>query len=225
MIRVFLWLPKGDNVGHTSLEIEEADNPLTEYISWWPSASLNQLKKAPGTTQSLADDIRCEGRPPDVSIELEELESRQGLDENAIRRWWRTFQAQNLEYGLGGKNCSWVVVSALQVGGSDKFFPWYKINVKKNIPMKTVLIPLIVPLLRFVTIQDIPIMPAALRVFNTYVKSFTKQVKGGRSMKLAAVAAVDEFSSIWSPQDALAFCIVLKENLDRTKAGATLLGT
>jgi hypothetical protein len=207
------------------MQVGEPTDPESIYISWWPSAQLDQLKKAPGTTQSLVEDIVSEGREPDASIDFEELPNKKGLDEKAIRKWWIAFQSEKVKYGLGGKNCSWVVISALRAGGSDKFFPWYRVNIKRNIPLKSVLMPIVIPLLQFITVQHIAIVPTALSAFRVYVASFAKELKGGASFKLAAVAAVDAFSSIWSPEDTLAFCIVLKENLERRKAGETLLGT
>jgi hypothetical protein len=200
MILVYIWLPEGGNVGHTSLQLGEVGDPEVTYISWWPATNLDPLKKAQGVTHSLAEDIECESRLPDITIELEMLKNGQGLNEGAIRNWWANFQSQNVKYGLGGKNCSWVVVSALKAGGSDRFFPWHKLNVKRNIPLKSFLVPMIVGLLQYMTVQGIPIVQAALKSLHMYIDSFAKEVKDGNSVTIAAVHAIDAFSSIWSPQ-------------------------
>jgi hypothetical protein len=224
MIRVFFWLPGRGNVGHASLEIVDDSDGRRTYISWWPKTPLNIYKKAAGTGQSLEDDEQCEGRPADILIEFESL-CEKGLNEPAIREWWIDFQKKKHDYGFGGKNCSWVVIEALKAGGSDKYFPWYRITTQRNIPIQSVILPLIAILLRLSLLHgDIAMSARVFFNLQKYAIKFAKGIRPTGSLKLAAVAIADEFSNVWSPRDALAYSLLLQQNIDRVQSGKILLG-
>jgi hypothetical protein len=66
-VRINVWYPKGENVGHASIEIEGT------YMSWWPDggAASSKLKMAklifaggPGMAPAFADDKQMEGGEP-----------------------------------------------------------------------------------------------------------------------------------------------------------------
>jgi len=153
MITVYVWSFRGKNEawGHAAMQCG------AHYISWWPedrgrvpsgmSRAAVQLLGArtptalrsvyaasPIRNRTLADDELDEGnrqlgvrRRADRSILID------GLDESAIRDWWRGF-------GLDGgrlpgplpawhttkRNCSTVVAQALQVGGGDRYSTWLR---------------------------------------------------------------------------------------------------
>ena len=46
MIRIFFWLPRGRNVGLSSLQVGDPSDGNATYISWWPKNPLNIYKKA-----------------------------------------------------------------------------------------------------------------------------------------------------------------------------------
>ena len=225
MIQIFIWLPKGRNVGHISLQIGKSGDQHGTYISWWPRNQLNLYKKASGAGQSLQDDVLCESRCADITIEFNQPNDGNGLDEVAIAEWWNTFVSKKHEYGLGGKNCSWAVIQALRAGGSDKYFPWYKLNVQRNIPLKNALLPVLATAIRLMILHgDVVASTHVVLGLNRYAKSFLGGLKPSGSLKLAAVAVADEFSSVWSPHDALTYCLVLQKNIGRVRSGKTLIG-
>lgn len=79
---------------------------------------------APIANRTHADDIRDEEQFPDASIVID------GLDDEAIRRWWRqTRIAPDAQWCTLGPNCSTTVANALKAGGADKFAPlWTRTN-------------------------------------------------------------------------------------------------
>jgi hypothetical protein len=172
--------------------------------------------------QSLADDIRSEGRKPDFTIHLD------GLNERAARKWWLLFSISKSEYGLAGQNCSWAVIQALRVAGSDHYFPWYKIATKKNIPIEKMIYPMILALMRDALLGGhLFTAVSGISMLQSYAKKINPErvkVRVGRnpSLKSIAVAVGDEFSSVWSPHDALAYCLVLEQNMSRQRTGKAL---
>lgn len=70
-----------------------------------------------------------------------------------------------------------------------------------------------------------PIVVETLQAYLHSIKKNAKMKKPFTSVKLAAVAIVDDFSSVWSPQDVLAYCSILSANTQRAKAGTVQLGT
>jgi hypothetical protein len=227
MIRAFFWLPKGTNVGHSALQIGESGDELATYISWWPKAHLNFYKKAPGVGQSLEDDERAEGRPADLSVEFKRPNNADGLDdlaELAIHQWWIAFVSKDFDYGLGGKNCSWAIIEALRAGGSDKYFP-YRLNVKRNIPLKSALLSLLGAALRLVILHGDMVGSAHVIIgLKRYADAVVKNLRPGGSLKLTAVAIADEFFQRLVAAGRIGYCLVLQQNMDRARSGKLLLG-
>jgi hypothetical protein len=165
-----------------------------------------------GTGSTLFHDEISEGRPADVALDID------GLNVEAIYLWWSEFKTKKLEYGLAGKNCSWAVVEALKAGGSDQLFPWHKIATKKNIPLENLMMTLTTVLLREATFGDIfAVQSAGVRMLQRIIRS--NKAGYGKSLKSVALAAGDAFSNVWSPQDALAYCLIVQENAGRSRAG------
>jgi hypothetical protein len=129
MVTVYIWNFRGANVawGHASMHVTGGDPPGAIYISWWPQNTGRQSKipRAPGILQNVysvpaivgrtyAADVTDEGQAPDHTIDLP------GLDESAIKAWWRTMSTDlNARWTTLGQNCSTTVANALAKGGGD----------------------------------------------------------------------------------------------------------
>jgi hypothetical protein len=130
MIRVHVWLPNEQSVGHSSAEIGTAGEDHATYVSWWPTAEVSSIGSVTGgATPSLSYDIGKK-TVPDRTLDIE------GLDEAETSIWWINFTRKpDAKYSLPIQNCSWAVVSALKAGGADKFFPWHQIFERLNVPL------------------------------------------------------------------------------------------
>jgi hypothetical protein len=126
--KVYVWDYLGLDVamGHASISLDDD----ATHISWWPDgprrAKLlataigfpNHLYCTPARPhQTLADDEAFEAeseaappKPPDHTFVVG------GLDTDAIRRWWASFQATH-EWCTFSQNCSTTVADALWAGG------------------------------------------------------------------------------------------------------------
>ena len=123
-VTVYVWLPRLGQVGHASMELGNGT-----YISLWPGESKagkskkkkdkkkksekkKKTKKDPYNerSESWYEDIENEGRWHDQSFKFE------GLDEDAIQRWWDDF---NTSWNLFGQNCCKTVIDGLRIGGSE----------------------------------------------------------------------------------------------------------
>ena len=111
-MKVFVWLPKGTQVGHASLLLSNGT-----YLSLWPDeekkAKNAVAMKKGSTSSSLDEDVHNEGRRPDRIFDL----SGKGYNEKAIEKWWDEFKYTKT-YELLNKNCCWVVYTALTKGGA-----------------------------------------------------------------------------------------------------------
>jgi hypothetical protein len=114
MIKVHVWLPDAQHVGHTSLEVRD------EYISFWPDGEAGKKDLKIKTSQPgmlvpyFHDDIRNEGNRMPVTVELP------NLDEDAVVAFAKQLQRQLPRYQLARNNCSHVVAQALMAGASAK---------------------------------------------------------------------------------------------------------
>ena len=127
-LKVYVWLPQDGQVGHASLELTNGT-----HISWWPDAE--KRKKIPFKTKkganpnSLDEDIFWENRNPDRITYISG-----NYDEDAMERWWEEFKYSG-SYTLLGKNCCWVVYTALRKGGAPRKrnFLWKPTKIVKYV--------------------------------------------------------------------------------------------
>ena len=114
-------------VGHVSLEIQG------QYISLWPAISNQEVRmQRPALTRAgfiatLEQDIRSEGRYPDVEIDLHTL------DVDTIRQSFHAFDAGDKRYVIVGRDriagcwtansCSGLVYDLLVAGGIKRLVP------------------------------------------------------------------------------------------------------
>jgi hypothetical protein len=131
MVVVYVWNYRGKNVawGHASMQCGD------KYISWWPEP-YNRVPRTkiapqiydahPFVLRKFEDDVRDEGMRPDWTIRIE------GLDEEAIKGWWKGFNPQAHDmYGPPSapwstitSNCSKIVALALDAGGGQQYAPY-----------------------------------------------------------------------------------------------------
>jgi hypothetical protein len=114
-VKVFVWLPKGGNVGHSSMQVGS-----DAYISFWPGhgrkgffrSALRRMtmnvKRRP-FYRDYAADVEAEGFEP-AAVDLE------ALDEAKIQTYWEKVQASELQYELKEFNCSTIIANALYLG-------------------------------------------------------------------------------------------------------------
>ncbi len=114
MIKVHVWLPDANHIGHTALTVK------SEYISFWPdgSAGKKDLKikrsQAGMLVQNLEEDIRNEGSRLPITITLSELNVEAVLDYIA------DIQRSTPRYQIARNNCSHIVANALIAGAESK---------------------------------------------------------------------------------------------------------
>ena len=116
-IKVYVWLPKGGNVGHSSMRVGEQT-----YISFWPGqgrkgfvrSALRKMtmnvKRSP-FYRDFESDQAAEGFDP-IVVELE------SMNETAIEKYWEKVQASELVYELTEFNCSTIIANALYLGSN-----------------------------------------------------------------------------------------------------------
>ena len=115
MIKVHIWRPTGDSVGHGSCTL--IHDGKTAYISWWPKDGENVVKATGRNIPSLAaDSTVLMARNPDATYKFEDL------DTAAAMKWWNAAKI-NLDYRVLSTNCAWAVKMALQAAGSEKKLP------------------------------------------------------------------------------------------------------
>lgn len=116
MIKVYVWLPHGGQVGHTAMLVK------SEYISFWPEGGADKkdlkLKRSqPGQfVESLAKDIQNEGGVAPVVVEVH------NLNEDAVLNHIAEIQAAGPKYQIMRHNCSHVVAHCLMAGGARPSF-------------------------------------------------------------------------------------------------------
>lgn len=110
LVRVHVWLPDTQHVGHTALTIG------TVYVSFWPEGGATKkdikIKRShPGSfVQALQEDIANEGRRQPTTIEL------RGLNEDRILDFVNDLIQRRPRYQLARHNCSHVVANCLLAG-------------------------------------------------------------------------------------------------------------
>ncbi|HOH62334.1 MAG TPA: RHS repeat-associated core domain-containing protein, partial [Bacilli bacterium] len=124
-LKVFIWRftgsLSGQNWGHASMMLDNG-----EYISWWPNTDTkdtiieyNLLIKSIYTAKAYEkrtykQDEEEEKHSPDFVIDI------QGLDEDAILKWWNDFKTNNY-WKTFSQNCSTTIADGLAAGGGDKY--------------------------------------------------------------------------------------------------------
>ena len=125
LLTVHIWDYRGKDVawGHASITLDDGT-----HISWWPQAQgRNRKKHFPmlysvdaNNPQTMQDDISMEGQCQDKDIKID------GLDEQAIKDWWKEYQ-QNNKWKTLSQNCSTTVALALRAGGARvRLLDWGK---------------------------------------------------------------------------------------------------
>jgi hypothetical protein len=114
LIKVHVWLPDAEHVGHTALTID------TVYVSFWPedSAGRKDLKikrSHPGTFMtSLRDDVTNEGGRQPITVQIKNTNKVALLDHiESLRR-------NTPRYQLARNNCSHIVAECLYVARDKK---------------------------------------------------------------------------------------------------------
>ena len=116
------WGVDGASVGHAAMEISGGTPSGVVYVSWWPRRDTfgDVLVGTPAyDRRTLADEIRDEGGAhPDQTIRIAgrgEGNAGNGLDEDAMKAWWATWQ-RDPDYRLTDRNCCTTVVRGLLAG-------------------------------------------------------------------------------------------------------------
>ena len=113
MVKVHVWLPNSDHVGHTALTVKSV------YISFWPDGEagkkdLKIKKSQPGMfIQQLHEDIANEGNRHPISVDIP------NLDENRILDFIASIQRNIPRYQIARNNCSHIVAMALIQGANS----------------------------------------------------------------------------------------------------------
>ncbi len=103
--QVYIWYPKGGNVGHSSIETD-----LGEYGSFWPEK--NWKDDAQGTFNTFKGDILSEGGVPDVIIDIT------GVNEESMTKYIKGIKKDAPNYRWRGNNCTDFVEDTLREGGA-----------------------------------------------------------------------------------------------------------
>ena len=119
MVKVHVWLPDANHVGHTALTIGDV------YVSFWPDGGaqkkdLKIKRSQPGMfMKSLQDDVLNEGGRHPVTVEVPNINEEALLDH--IEELQRTMP----RYQLARHNCSHVVAECLYAacGRKPRFIP------------------------------------------------------------------------------------------------------
>lgn len=110
MVKVHIWLPDDEHVGHTALTVGGS------YFSFWPDGAADKkdlkLKTShPGSyMDELLDDISNEGGRQPITMEL------QGLDETRMLYYIKQLTLNVPKYQLAWNNCWTMVVNCLVEG-------------------------------------------------------------------------------------------------------------
>jgi hypothetical protein len=110
MIKVFIWAPTDNAVGHASCDIHSGEFGRA-YISWWPIHDGEEIFGDEAyLDRTFADDCREEGREPTFRVPL-----TGGFEGNAIRWWRERFLQSSPRWSLLSENCSWVTAQILKI--------------------------------------------------------------------------------------------------------------
>lgn len=122
-MKVFIWFSEDNYFGHASLTLNN-----DTHISWWPSNDESgkrkkgmQISAPPRPNQTYNDDVSMEGRQPDKTHTIS------NLDEAKIQKWWDTYRQEKTEWNVIYRNCCNVVYKALVSGGAQpKMNLWWE---------------------------------------------------------------------------------------------------
>jgi len=114
-VKVLIWLPRGGDVGHTSLEMGE-----DVYISFWPNkarktfaASMIRHLTMNVERRPLYQDYQFDRKKLGFEPTIIELED---LKEEEIREYWCKVKDSEISYKLADFNCSTIIANALYIG-------------------------------------------------------------------------------------------------------------
>lgn len=120
---VYYWKGYNGDWGHSSIRLNDGT-----YISWWPvdynhdfplsSLTDDYFTADARPDESFTNDVDLEGHYPNEEIHID------GLDEDAIRRWWDKYKKSH-RFNSAFQNCSTTVFDALSAGGSHDVLPGY----------------------------------------------------------------------------------------------------
>ncbi|XP_060562527.1 uncharacterized protein LOC132722109 isoform X2 [Ruditapes philippinarum] len=107
-IKVYIWRPFGQNVGHSSMLLQDET-----YISWWPDGECSQTNftrpAAPHTSFQEDADIEGNSTPPTFTIKVTDEQMQN------IKGWWEEFKSnEENKYIIINNNCSTVIYNALK---------------------------------------------------------------------------------------------------------------
>ena len=118
---------EGASVGHAAMEISGGEPGGVIYVSWWPRVDTfsGALFGTPAhTRRTLGQEIEDEGGlAPAHSIRIPghgEGHAGNGLDETAMKEWWKEWQADPT-YRLTDRSCCTTVVRGLLAGHAEAF--------------------------------------------------------------------------------------------------------
>lgn len=115
MVKVHIWLPDAEHVGHTALTIGDV------YVSFWPddAAGKKDLKikrSHPGAFMtSLQDDVINEGNRQPITVSIPH-----NFNESALLDHIELLQRNTPRYQLARNNCSHIVAECLFVACQTK---------------------------------------------------------------------------------------------------------
>jgi hypothetical protein len=116
-VNVFVWLPKGEDVGHTALGIDG-----NFYISFWPNKANKSF--AGSIVRSLNINVARAPLYQDYDFDLNKLGFEpividiEGLNEEKIREYWLKIKESELDWKLAEFNCATMIANCLYLGSS-----------------------------------------------------------------------------------------------------------
>lgn len=139
MITVYVWDSAGGGstggfvgiegaaVGHAAMEISGGEPAGVIYVSWWPRVDTywGALTGTPAHAhRTLSQEIYDEGGlEPAHSICIPgqgEGRSGNGLDQSAMKEWWKEWQ-RDTTYRLADRSCCTTIVRCLLSGGAEAY--------------------------------------------------------------------------------------------------------
>jgi hypothetical protein len=124
VVKVHIWLPDSEHVGHTALTVD------TVYVSFWPESEAGKkdlkIKRShPGSFMtSLQDDVINEGNRQPITVTISN-----GVNESALLDHIELLQRNTPRYQLARNNCSHVIADCLYAACGQK--PSFKPNAKE----------------------------------------------------------------------------------------------
>ena len=144
-VKINVWYPKGDNIGHASVNIQGT------YMSWWPDGASGSKAKmvkmvfagGPGTAPTYEDDKQSEGGEPSWTGDF----FGWARDNEAIEFWKKVYFSdlqkgvsamrsgnKDAQYSFVSNNCCDVVDKLLEKTGA--YDSQFKLNIWRGIKFK-----------------------------------------------------------------------------------------